>query len=435
MKFTDVYLKNLKPEEKKYYIREANGFTVRVMPSGAKTWLFVYTINGKRKEMNLGSYPEVKIADARVRYGEAYGLLKNGKDPQAKEDGAVKVRTDLTFGELAKEYITENVEGQLDAKSVYTIKRILLGSKGKGKAKVDDLKEWRKRKVSTITTEDAAKLLKLVSERAPASARNLLKTVRPVFTYAIPRQDIPVIMNPFLLPSVKTFLSKPVKSRLEPTVKNRTLSEDEIKYVWETLPRAKGSLEVKNAIRLMLLTGQRPSEVLGLHSEEVDGSWWILPKERTKARLDKNRADHSIYLVPEALRIIGGKKGLIFESPVKTKGGKPLPPQPISVNAVGHMLRDNNYLGLPPWGAHDLRRTCRTFMSDIDGITVKAAEAVINHAKEGTKKNYDHHRYLRQIESALTLWRDKLVEMVGGDLVSPLPENVISMESARLKSA
>ena len=49
----------------------------------------------------------------------------------------------------------------------------------------------------------------------------------------------------------------------------------------------------------------------------------------------------------------------------------------------------------------------------------------MNHAREGTKKNYDHHGYQRQIETALTLWRDKLVEIIGGPLLPELPNNVI----------
>jgi len=64
-------------------------------------------------------------------------------------------------------------------------------------------------------------------------------------------------------------------------------------------------------------------------------------------------------------------------------------------------------------------------MSDIDGITANAAEAILNHAREGTKRNYDHHRYQRQIENALTLWRDKLVEIIGGPLVPEMPAKVI----------
>jgi hypothetical protein len=50
VKFTDTKIRSLKAGEKKYYLREANGFAIRVLPSGAKTWLFIYTHEGKRKE-------------------------------------------------------------------------------------------------------------------------------------------------------------------------------------------------------------------------------------------------------------------------------------------------------------------------------------------------------------------------------------------------
>lgn len=424
--FTDTMIRKLKPGEVKYTRSEGNGFTVRVMPSGVKTWLYLYSFDGKRREMNLGSYPEVTLETARDKFEAARKKVKNDIDPLAdKVEVAQEERKhDLTFDELAREYIADNVEGQLVDFSVYGIKRILLTSGKPGG--VDDFREWRSRKVATITTEDAARLLKDVAVRSAAAARNLIRTARPMFAYAVARGMI--TSNPFILGGVKSFLSKPVQSMLEPSVKNRTFSEEEIRHFWAALSRGKGTMESKNALRLMLLTGQRPSEVLGMHSDEISGNWWTLPKARTKARHDKNRVDHMVYLVPEALELIGNKKGIIFQSQVKSRNGAPMEPRAISVNALGHMISTyNNYFGLPPWGAHDLRRTCRTFLSDIDGITANAAEAILNHAREGTKKNYDHHRYLRQIETALTLWRDKLVEIIEGPLVPELPNNVIPL--------
>lgn len=59
MKFTDTKIRNLKSAYKKFYLREANGFAIRVMPTGVKTWLFIYTFEGKRIEMNLGQYSSV----------------------------------------------------------------------------------------------------------------------------------------------------------------------------------------------------------------------------------------------------------------------------------------------------------------------------------------------------------------------------------------
>ena len=286
--FTDIMIRKLKPEAAKFNRSEGNGFTVKVLPSGTKTWLYVYHLDGKRREVNLGNYPEVSLESARSRFEEARNKVKDGVDLIAEKAEAVEaIKRELTFDQLASEYLANNVDGQLVDYSAYGIRRILLTSGKPGG--VDDFKEWRSRKVATITTEEAAKLLKSVSDRSAAAARNIIRAARPMFAYALARGMIPT--NPFILGSVKSFLSKPVQIRLEPTVRSRTFSEDEIRHFWKEIARCNGSVETKNALRLMLLTGQRPSEVLGLHSDEITGNWWTLPKERTKARLDKNRTD------------------------------------------------------------------------------------------------------------------------------------------------
>ncbi|MFZ4860207.1 MAG: Arm DNA-binding domain-containing protein, partial [Desulfuromonadaceae bacterium] len=53
-KFSDKYLASLKPKEKSYKVREAKGFAIFVLPSGTKTFLFIYEVGGKRKQLNLG---------------------------------------------------------------------------------------------------------------------------------------------------------------------------------------------------------------------------------------------------------------------------------------------------------------------------------------------------------------------------------------------
>lgn len=463
---SDATVRNLEVSSKPYYCMSENkaekGFGVLVYPSGSMTFVFKYKIDGVQKLLTLGEYPATTLKVARDEYVKAASKVKDlrkgsadGADPVADKkrksldrvQEAEAERKEYTFNKLAGEYIADNVEGQLADKSVYDIKRVLLGAAKDGA--IDDFKAWRQRKASSITSEDVATLLKNVTsgsaarKGSAAAARNIIKTCRPMFAYGLPRGIVKT--NPFVLASVKSFLSRPIQSKLEPTIKNRTLSEGEIKHLWKSLPTAKGSAESKNSLRMILLTGQRPSEVLGLHPREIKENWWTLPKERTKARLDKNREDHTVYLVPEALKIIGNKTGYYFAMPVKEETKADKTPadskavtkekKPIAINALGHMLRANNYFGLPPWGAHDLRRTVRTFMSDIDGITTNAAEAILNHAKEGTKKNYDHHKYQRQIENALTLWRDKLVAIVGEPLSKSLSGKIVSIQSGKRKAA
>ena len=295
--FTDRQIRNMRPESKTKEIREGQGFGIRVQPNGTKTFFYGYSspVTRARRLLTLGEYPGLTLDAARIKHGEAYKLVKSGGDPlEVRQIAQEALRSELTFEELATEYLRENVEGQLTEKSVYYIRRILLGSVRDGA--IDDFQEWRTRKVASITTEDVAKLLKSVSNRSAAAARNIIKTARPMFAYALARTMVKT--NPFILAGIKSFLSKPVRSKLDPTFKSRTLNEDEIRLFWKALPAAKGSPEAKDALRLMLLTGQRPSEVLGLHSAEISGNWWTLPKERTKARLDVNRTDVSVNCSP-----------------------------------------------------------------------------------------------------------------------------------------
>lgn len=446
---SDLVVKHLVAESKQYYCMSDNkaekGFGVLVYPTGSKTFIYRYKIDGAQRLLVLGEYPTTRLKDARDSYLKAVGQVKDlrrgskdGIDPVVEKKLAAERRIaeelerkrQFTFDELAREYIENNVAGQVVKKSEYDIKRVLLGT---GKAGcIDDFREWRKRKASAITHEDASDLLKTVAKRSAAAARNIIKTARPMFIYAEARGI--TAGNPFQMAKVKTYLPKAVTSKLKATTKKRVLSEDEIKALWKALSgECHGSLEARNALRIMLLLGQRPTEILGLVSSEITSNWWILPRERTKARLDEDRTDHTVYLVPEALALIGKKQGHIFGYAGNSSNTSE-EQKHITVGAIGKMIRRNSYFGLAPWGAHDLRRTVRTFMEDMDGISVKAAEAVLSHAQVGTERNYNLHDYKRQIENALTLWRDKLIQIIGEPLVKALPENVVSIQQGRKKA-
>ncbi len=60
--FTDVMIRKLKAENKKYIRSEGNGFTVRVMPSGSKTWMYIYKIGDVRRELPIGMYHDSQLS-------------------------------------------------------------------------------------------------------------------------------------------------------------------------------------------------------------------------------------------------------------------------------------------------------------------------------------------------------------------------------------
>lgn len=105
MTFSDRYLQSLKPKEKMYQVRESHGFGLRVLPSGVKIFIYVYTLTGKRRQMNLGHYPHLSLADARKAYREAANVVADGLDPQAKQPSPEMPPEQFTVSALAKQWL------------------------------------------------------------------------------------------------------------------------------------------------------------------------------------------------------------------------------------------------------------------------------------------------------------------------------------------
>ncbi len=422
MKFSDKGISNLKPRAKQYYVREADGFTIRILPSGVKTWLFIYTISGKRRQMNLGDYPDISLSNARGRAGDARQVLKEGKDPQEvgfewhrnpereKREAAKKAEEDRknpTVRKLAEEYLEKHAKVQKRESSWTEDERLL---------NKDVLPVWGGRKANEIRKRDCTLLLESFQDR-PALCNNILKLTRKMFNFAVERDILE--FSPF------TGVKAPVKI----THRERTLSESEIKALWNTeLPKASMSDEVKRILKLILVTGQRPGEVAGIHAREVDGNWWTIPTERAK-----NKTTHRVFLTKTALELLGEPSlgGFYFLSPViKTDANDNPVYQHIDENAVAYAIRRNlkdyqprrtikgdavkmvkvaedKKMEMAHFTPHDLRRTCATFLAKI-GFSDEVIDAVLGHKKQGVVKIYNQHKYDVEKQKAMEAWERKL---------------------------
>ena len=102
-------------------------------------------------------------------------------------------------------------------------------------------------------------------------------------------------------------LSKAVPE-LKYTPRDRILTDDEIRYIWKELDEGTENSRNTRALRLVLVTAQRPGEVSGMHRREIQGNTWTIPKERMKMRV----GDHIVHLTATALKLIGDAEGYIF---------------------------------------------------------------------------------------------------------------------------
>ncbi|WP_261927321.1 integrase arm-type DNA-binding domain-containing protein, partial [Vibrio aestuarianus] len=80
---TNTQVKQTKPKEREYSLNDGDGLSLRVRPSGSKSWFFTYLVpvTKKRFKISFGSYPEVSLAQARKKRDEARALVADGIDP------------------------------------------------------------------------------------------------------------------------------------------------------------------------------------------------------------------------------------------------------------------------------------------------------------------------------------------------------------------
>lgn len=81
MPLSDTAVRNAKPREKAFKLYDEDGLFIIVRPNGGKWWRFRYQLDGKTKELSVGTYPEIALKDARERRDQARKLVANGIDP------------------------------------------------------------------------------------------------------------------------------------------------------------------------------------------------------------------------------------------------------------------------------------------------------------------------------------------------------------------
>lgn len=104
-----------------HFVGGVAGLAMQVQPSGARSWVLRFTVAGKRREMGLGGFPDVTLADARRRAREEREKADKGTDPiHARKAATSLLRAELakaiTFKAAALAYIEAHESGWRNAK-------------------------------------------------------------------------------------------------------------------------------------------------------------------------------------------------------------------------------------------------------------------------------------------------------------------------------
>lgn len=402
-KFTDADVRNMKTDKRLQDNLEGSGFGVRVYNSGTKVFYHAYTFDGKRRFLNLGEYPIVSLADARKRYNASKKKIDDGIDPLLEKDAAKAERKLTPFvADFVDEYI--RIHAKEHNRSWKEIERAL---------KSEIVPRWGKRKLTDIKRRDLILVLDEIKERgAPVMANRVMAYTRKMFSWAIHRDVLKV--HPFLM------MERPNKEES----RKRVLSETEIKTFWHNLDNCRMSDKIKRALKLILVTGQRPGEVIGIHRSEINGDWWEIPAERSK-----NKQAHRVFLTATAKQLIGDATGYIFESPVHPANLLESPANPGKSYEVRTMTSDIkanlphtpeskviDNLKIPHFTPHDLRRTASTQWAqmEIPGDMIDRLQNHITKQKQGVGHIYNLYSYNKEKQIAMEQWERRLNSIISG---------------------
>jgi len=401
MALTDLTIQKLKPKEKRYEISDGKGLYIRVMPTGTKTWVFRYQYDGKARRMTLGAYPGISLARAHERHSTALMDLQRGIDPGVKaQEEKAKRKAAPCFQDLLDEF------WELE------LSKTPSGKERKRLVEKDALSKWKNKKASDINRRDAVLLIDKVRERAPVGANRLQSVLVRMFNFAGERR---IIEHSPLIGMRRA----PEKSR------KRVLTDQEIKLLWEALDLENKKIDIyhvtKLALKMILLTGQRPGEVCCMSWAEIDGEFWNIPPERMK-----NSEENRVPLCPMALEVIerantyASDCDYVFRSSYKPE--RPISRQAVTRAVARHWAEIGYTEAFTP---HDLRRTLRTRLAEL-GVTDIVAERLLGHKLQGLMAVYNRHAYDTEKRQALSQWEPRLSEIIG--VAGPVASNVIPFQ-------
>lgn len=269
---------------------DGNGLQLVCKASGAKSWILRVQHNGKRRDIGLGSFPEVGPAEAREKAVEARKQIRGGLDPSALRKNSGRISSHPpTFRELATSYHDDRKASWKNAKHrdqwLSTLETYAF-------PKIGD------QPVDRIGSSDVLDVLTPIWNTKPETARRVLQRVLTILNFAHAKQfrdhEAPAR-------SIRAGLGS---QRGRPK-HHASLPYAEMPQLMERLQAAQGVGAM--ALRFAILTAARSGEVRGAQWEEIDlpKKVWVIPADRMKAG-----RSHAVPLSPAALAILENAKGL-----------------------------------------------------------------------------------------------------------------------------
>lgn len=384
MPLNDARIRALKPSGRPTKHGDSGGLLLVVNPNGSKLWRVVFRYAGKQKQLALGAWPEVSLAQARALRDEARRLLADNIDPsqRKRQEKIAKAEAQAnTFAALADEFLEKNVrEGKSDA--TISKKRWLVSLA---------VRDLGARPLAEI--DAAAVLITLRRVEAAGNletARRLRAVISQVFRYGIATARISYDPTFGLRGAIAA-----------PHVTHRAAITDWapftklVRQIWAY----SGTPETRAAMQLMVLLYPRPGELRQAEWAELDleKGTWTIPEERSKMRRPHRKPLSALAIaILREQREHSGNLRLVFPSSTSLE-------RPISENTMNQALRR---MGFDKHEAtsHGFRATASTLLNESGLWDADAIEAELAHVSGNAVRRAYHRAAYWDVRVRMAEW-------------------------------
>ncbi|PCI57113.1 MAG: integrase [Alphaproteobacteria bacterium] len=385
MKLSAIQVKNAKPKDRDYKLFDGEGLFLLVKKSGKKSWRLKYYFLGAEKLIVIGPYPIVSLQEARDARLKARKLIHGGIDPVAHrietKDHAIR-NADNTFQAIAYEWYENRKDMWTPRYADNVIKRL----------EEDIFPYIGKLPIKDIEPPLLLDVIRKIEKRGALDlARRQLQKCGEIFRYGIAIGR--AVRDP----------SADIKEALKPSKKDHfaALDVSELPEFLKAIENNDARLyrSTRNALRLMLLTFVRTSELINARWEEInfDRKEWVIPAERMKMR-----KVHIVPLSKQAIALlkdqkeIAGEWPLVFPSSVR-------PAQSISNNTILGAIKRLGYKGRMT--GHGFRALAMSAIKQELGYRHEVVDRQLAHApRNKIDQAYDRAQFLDERRVMMQDW-------------------------------
>lgn len=394
-------ISGLRPGNAPWRKTDSKGLYLEVFPNGSKLWRYKFRIAGREKQMALGAWPEISLADARKRRDMARLKVFDGIDPtleRKRTKRLARMSAGNSFKSVAEDFIKVRFENSGKAEATIRKARwyisLLLPAIGA-------------RPISDIEPIEVLEVLRKIERKGHRESANRTRALASrVFRHGIAcalcKSDPAAHLGDALATPIVTHRAA-------------ILNPDKFGQLLRAIDAYTGTPLVRIAMQLLPHIMTRPGEMrLGQWSEVDWGQRiWNIPAERTKLR--------RLHAVPLSDQVMT----LLRELHCHTGGfDKMFPAQQshlkfMSENSINLALRRMGY-GPDMVTAHGFRSTASTFLNESGKWHPDAIERALAHGDSNAIRGiYNRGNFWDERVQMAQWWSDYLDELKAGSKVLP----------------